>query len=74
MAEEWKRDCCGMEIVTDPSLGKPSELSVVVVNDAQESSSSFVLKETLGESLPYSIHYLHIIYSLTLSLTHNAYT
>ena len=44
-------------IVTDPGLGKPSELLVVVVNDAQESSSSFVLKETLGESLPHSIQY-----------------
>ena len=39
-------------IVTNYSLGKPSELSVEVVNDANERSSSLTKAEVLGESLP----------------------
>ena len=36
-------------VVSSPGLGKPSELSVVVVNDAEESSSSLTQQEALGQ-------------------------
>ena len=48
-------------IVTNYSLGKPSELAVEVVNDANERSNSLTKTEVLGESLIVSVHFVQII-------------